>query len=220
MVTNIFSGTPLITRAEPISLSGPASYLAGGFTATFPNIPTVQRAIICLVSGVSTFLFLVTAKSGNQVTLRAFRALKSHGHTFTPVAHGHTFTPVAHSHTFTPVSHTHTFTPVAHGHSFVATAAGGTLVLGMAVAGVHIPIGNPTRTVPAGSPTAVQDASATGTVVGASATGTLDSVAAGGSNALTAATGTVVAASSDDLEEITPGTNLSGVTLELLGFGS
>lgn len=157
-------GSPSITEMEPISLTGPASYVAGGFTATFGNLTTLERAIICRISG-AFYLFVVTAKATNVATIRCFRAVKAHVHTLTMDAHGHDFA------------------------SGAATGASNGLDQSVAT------IGNAN-----GGVTTVYD-NVTG-VKGATSTGT------------------VASTSSDVLEEISAGVNLSGVTLELLGFGT
>jgi hypothetical protein len=206
-------GSPSITKMEPISLSGPASYAAGGFTATFTNLTTLQRAIICLVSG-TFYLFKVTAKSANQATIRAFRALNSHTHTFTPTAHTHTLTMNAHTHTFTGTTHTHSLTMTAHSHGITVVAGSGGLAVSCSTTQFLVPIGNPSRTINTNTTTS---------------TGTVGSTVAAGTNANTTSTGTIASASAtgtnsstlaEALEEVANGTNLSGVTLELLGFGS
>jgi len=212
-------GSPSITKMEPISLSGPASYAAGGFAATFGNLVAVQRAIICLVAG-AFYLFKVTAKSTNTVTIRCFRAVNAHTHAFTGTSHGHTLTMNAHTHSLTMNAHTHSLTMNSHGHSFVATAGSGTLALGMATSSVHIPTGNPTRTVPAGSATGVQNTTDTGTVGSTTSTGTVGNTTSTGTIGNTVAGGTNANTNVDTLEEVANGTNLSGVTLELLGFGT
>lgn len=214
-------GSPAISKVEAISLSGPASYGTGGFTATFTNLATIHRAIICLLGGTTIYVFRITAKSTNQVTIKAFRAVNSHTHTFTPTAHNHTFTPTAHGHTFTPTAHGHSLTMNAHGHALTSIAGSGGLALSITPptsALVH-PTGNATRSIPAGSTSGVQNTTDTGTVGNASATGTVENASATGTIANASATGTNANTSADALEELGAGVNLSGVTLELLGFG-
>jgi hypothetical protein len=62
--------------------------------------------------------------------------------------------------------------------------------------------------------------SATGTLDNVAAAGTNASTIAGGSNASTVAGGTNASVNTDAMEELGAGVDLSGVTLELIGFGA
>jgi hypothetical protein len=206
---------------EPISLTGPASYVAGGFTATFGNLAALVRAIVCLVSSATYYHFKITAKSSNQVTIKAFRNVNAHTHTFTGTTHTHSLTMNAHTHTFTGTAHGHTLTMNAHGHTLVATGnSTGVLTAGMSTTGFHIPVGNPTRTVAAGSASGVGNTTDTGTVANTTAAGTNANTVDTGTVGNTVAAGTNASTSADALEELGAGVNLSAVTLELLGFGT
>lgn len=190
-------GSPSITRMEPISLAGPASYVTGGFTATFANLTTVERALIALRSAAGTAaIFVIVAKSGNTVTIRAYKGLR---------AHTHTFSGSPHTHTITMNSHTHSLTMNSHTHGITVVAGSGGLGVSCSTTQFLVPVGNPSRTIDTN---------------GTTSTGTVGGTVSTGSNSSTAAAGTNASTEDNQMEEVAAATNLSGTTLELLGFGT